>query len=62
MKNALVDIWMAFWLTIGISWIVNFVQLVVCDFEAPYRCEAIHGIGFVIPPLSVVTVWVDWVD
>lgn len=39
-------------------WIVNFVKLTDCDFEAPYRCEAIHGAGL-IPAVSFVTVWFD---
>lgn len=37
-------------------WIVNLVKLVECDFEAPYKNEAIHAIGL-IPVASVVTVW-----
>ena len=40
------------------SWIGNFIQLTDCDFESPYKCEVIHGVG-VIPAISVVTVWFD---
>ena len=28
-----------------------------CDFESSYKCEAIHGVGIVIPPTAIVTVW-----
>lgn len=41
----------------GVSWIWNTVKLASCDFEPNYKCEAIHGVGVVIPPLSIVTVW-----
>lgn len=40
------------------AWIVNFVKFTECDFQAPVRCEAIHGVGF-IPGLSMLTVWFD---
>ena len=38
-------------------WIWNAVKLLDCDFEADYKCEAIHGIGVVMPPASWITVW-----
>ena len=41
------------------GWIWNAAKLSSCDFELPYRCEVIHGIGMVVPPLSIVTVWFD---
>lgn len=40
-------------------WIVNAWKLSDCDFESNYRCEIIHGVGRVVPPLSIVTVWFD---
>jgi len=39
------------------SWIWNAVQLASCDFESNYKCEAIHGIGLVVPPTSIITIW-----
>ena len=39
------------------SWLVNFYKLTQCDFEADYKCEAIHGVG-IIPWVHVATVWV----
>ncbi len=36
---------------------INAYKLVDCDFASPYKCEAIHGIGVVIPPAAFVTVW-----
>lgn len=38
-------------------WIFNFVKLVSCDFEAPFKEEAIHLIGAFIPPASIITCW-----
>lgn len=40
------------------AWVVNFVKLTECDFEAPYKCEAIHGVG-IIPPVALGSVWFD---
>ena len=40
------------------SWLVNMSKLTDCDFEAPYKCEVIHGIG-VIPVISIATAWID---
>lgn len=30
-----------------------------CDFEAPYKCEATHGLGVAIPPLALIAVWAE---
>ena len=35
----------------------NAVKLSNCDFESDFKCEIIHGIGAVIPPSSLITVW-----
>ena len=35
----------------------NGYKLSNCDFESNYKCEAIHGIGVVIPPTAFITVW-----
>ena len=39
-------------------WVTNLYKLGQCDFEAPYRCEFIHGVGLV-GPLAIPTVWFD---
>ena len=39
-------------------WVWNFSKLMTCDFEPNYRCEVIHGVGLVVPPLSIFTAWV----
>lgn len=46
------------WGGIIVSWCYNLVELTECDFEAPYKCEAVHGIGL-FPPAAVVTAWID---
>ena len=40
-------------------WLVNLAQTIECDFKAPYRCEIIGALGFIIPPASIVTVFAD---
>lgn len=38
----------------GIGWIKNAIDLVKCDFKAPYKAEIIRGIGLVTP-ISAIT-------
>ena len=38
-------------------WIWNGFKFASCDFESDYKCEAIHGIGVVVPPAAFITVW-----
>jgi len=40
-------------------WVVNAIKLVECDFESPYKCEAVHAVGLLGVPLSTITVWFD---
>lgn len=40
-----------------VPWVWNGVKLLRCDFESDYKCEVIHGVGVVIPPTSLITVW-----
>ncbi len=42
-----------------VPWIWNGAKLASCDFEAGWKCEAVHGVGVVIPPASLITVWFD---
>jgi hypothetical protein len=35
----------------------NLVKLIYCDFDAPYKEEAIHALGVFLPPASFITVW-----
>ncbi|MCA9333537.1 hypothetical protein KC963_00655 [Candidatus Saccharibacteria bacterium] len=43
-------------LILAVLWVFNFVKLTLCDFESPWQCEAIHGIGL-FPPVQVISVW-----
>ena len=45
----------------GIGWIKDIIHLTECDFEAPYRAEAIYGIGL-IPVFGAVIGWIDIED
>ena len=62
MKNqrgfTLIELVLVLFFVLGPSlWVWNAVKLASCDFNADYRCEVIHGVGLVLPPTSVVTVW-----
>jgi len=39
-------------------WATNAYKFTQCDFESPYKCEVVHGVGL-IPVVSLATVWVD---
>lgn len=39
-----------------ISWIVNLVKLIMCDFADPWRDEIIHAL-VLFPIVSLVTCW-----
>ena len=56
MKLAVLILIVALIVTAG-TW--NAFKFASCDFEANYRCEAIHGVGVIVAPLAVVTVWFD---
>ena len=45
-----------------IGWVSNCVWLVKCDFEAPYKAEAIRGIGVFVPPIGAVVGWMHIED
>lgn len=42
-----------------VSWLVNAYKFASCDFESPFKCEVVHGIGVFVPPSAIITVWVD---
>ncbi len=39
---------------VPVAYVVNAVKLVNCDFQTPYRCEAVHAVGLV-PLVSLIT-------
>lgn len=41
-----------------VSYIMNIVKIIGCDFEASYKEEIIHAIGIFVPPLSMITAWI----
>lgn len=43
----------------AVSYVTNVVKLVKCDFKPEYKEEIVHSIGLVVPPLSMVTAWVN---
>lgn len=44
-----------------IGYVMNIVKFTRCDFESPYKCELIRGIG-IIPPIGAVTGYVTIKD
>lgn len=49
-------VWVLYALGI-IGWVINIIKLARCDFEAPYKCEIIHGIG--VTPVGSITGWLN---
>jgi len=47
----------AFMLFAVCAFLVNAYKLIQCDYESPWKCEAVHALGLVVPPLSLITVW-----
>lgn len=42
-----------------VGWVKNIVAFSECDFEAPYECEVMHGIGIPVAPVGAVMGWID---
>ena len=43
-----------------VLWVVNVLEFSKCDFQSPYQCEIIHGIGIVVVPLGWVFGFIDF--
>jgi len=46
-------------LVVAAGWVKNVIKLSNCDFEPPYKCEVVHAIG-IIPPVGMITGWMDF--
>jgi len=55
--NAVVVIGIALIVGLLSIWPINVYKLTQCDFESDFKCEVAHGIGVIMPPASIVTVW-----
>lgn len=44
------------------GWVYNIVKFVDCDFESPYKAEAIRGIGIPVFPVGVIVGWMEIED
>ena len=45
-----------------VGWVVNIYRALNCDFEAPYKCDAIRIIGIFVPPVGGVVGYIDIED
>lgn len=45
-------------LVVSVGWVKNIIKLTECDFEPSYKAEIIHIIG-IIPPVGMITGWID---
>lgn len=45
-------------LIVGTGWVKNLIKLSECDFEPSYKAEVIRIVG-IIPPVGMVTGWLD---
>jgi hypothetical protein len=50
-------LWFMFLLYMFVAYIVNLIQLISCDWTAPYKEEVIHLLGAFIFPVSMITCW-----
>lgn len=57
MKGFLIIVIVAI-IVVGTGWVKNLIKLSECDFEAPYKAEIIHAVG-IIPPVGMITGWLD---
>lgn len=48
---------MIFHIIYFITWVINLVQFLRCDFEAGWKEEIVHALGIFIPYTSFITVW-----
>lgn len=49
-------IWLLFILYNIVTWIINLIKFIGCDFDAPYKEEILHGLGL-FTPIYWVTAW-----
>lgn len=45
-----------------VGWAQSIVGFVNCDFESPYKCEAVYGIGILVPIIGGVVGWMHIED
>jgi len=51
------------WVLAIIGWVANIVRLVNdCDFESPYKCEVIRGIGVPVAIVGAVAGYINIED
>ena len=55
--KSLFTLYIAILLVFGSAWVINLIKLTQCDFEPLWKEEIIHGVGVIIPPASILTVW-----
>jgi len=44
------------------GWIMNLVAFCRCDFEAPYKAEAIRGVSVFVPPIGGIVGYINIED
>jgi hypothetical protein len=43
-----------------IGWCMNAYKLTQCDFDKPYKCEAVRSVGVFIPFIGAITGYYDF--
>ena len=41
-----------------IGYAMNIYKITQCDFESPFKCEAVRAVGL-IPPVGAIVGWID---
>lgn len=44
------------------SYVLNIIKFFDCDFSGPYKCEVTRGVGIIVPPVGVITGFMDFED
>lgn len=58
MKTGIVVLVIVIGLFLG-GYVANIVKLCHCDFASPYKAEAIRLIGVFMPPIGIVTGYIE---
>lgn len=40
-----------------LSWPINLIKFISCDFKAPYKAEVIRGIGIPVVPVGILVAY-----
>ena len=42
-----------------VGWGSNVISFTQCDFDSPYQCEIVRGVGIVVAPVGAIAGYID---